>query len=214
MPFCFVLSRVSRVHGSVPWEAPVQFFCIFKSLDVNRESLSRCGPSCGMNLFQEVFDSMTKETYGIGSIHDVFSSASLSSVIPKDVERLWLHPRWFPLCLRDSFWAAVFLFSFPCHCRTATLCHHDAPWPKKERKADELARAGAMLDAGFMAEVRGKTVQHEREDVYAALQYAASFHCSVEESKDCEEIWKKAQYKWIVVDKKSKETKHGTECCT
>ena len=34
---------------------------------------------------------------GIGSIHDVFSRASLSSVFfPTGVERLWLHPRWFP----------------------------------------------------------------------------------------------------------------------
>ena len=44
-------------------------------------------------------------------------------------------------------------------------------------KADELAKAGAMLDEGFMAETRAKTVQQEREDVYAALQHAASFHC-------------------------------------
>ena len=43
-------------------------------------------------------------------------------------------------------------------------------------RADELAKAGAMLDEGFMAETRAKTVQQEREEVYAALQYAASFH--------------------------------------
>ena len=42
-------------------------------------------------------------------------------------------------------------------------------------KADELAKAGAMLDEGFMAETRAKTVQQEREEVYAALQYAVSF---------------------------------------
>ena len=30
-----------------------------------------------------------------------------------------------------------------------------------------------MLDEGFMAEARVKTVQQEREEVYAALQYAA-----------------------------------------
>ena len=41
-------------------------------------------------------------------------------------------------------------------------------------KADELAKAGAMLDEGFVAQVRAKTVQ-QREEVYAALQYAASF---------------------------------------
>ena len=55
-------------------------------------------------------------------------------------------------------------------------------------KADELAEEGAMLDEGFMAEVRAKTVQQEREEVYAALQHAASFHYLVEEWEDCEEL--------------------------
>ena len=32
-------------------------------------------------------------------------------------------------------------------------------------KADELAKAGAMLDEGFMAEARAKTMQQEREGV-------------------------------------------------
>ena len=53
-----------------------------------------------------------------------------------------------------------------------------------EENADELAKAGALLDEGFMAEVTAKTVQQERErerKVYGALQYAASFHCLVEE---------------------------------
>ena len=45
-------------------------------------------------------------------------------------------------------------------------------------KADELAKVGATLDEGLMAEIRAKTVQQEREEVHAALQYAASFHCS------------------------------------
>ena len=75
------------------------------------------------------FWQLTKETDGIGSIHDVLSRVSLSSNFPTDVERLPLHPRLFPMWLRDSFGAAVCLFSFPCHCRTATLCHRDAPCP-------------------------------------------------------------------------------------
>ena len=56
--------------------------------------------------------------------------------------------------------------------------------------AEELGKAGALLDEGFIAETRAKTVQQEREreEVYAALQYAASFHCLVEEWKDCEEL--------------------------
>ena len=55
-------------------------------------------------------------------------------------------------------------------------------------KADELAKAGAMLDEGFVAQARAKTILQEREDVYAALQYAASFHCLIEKWKDSEEI--------------------------
>ena len=47
-------------------------------------------------------------------------------------------------------------------------------------QADELAKAGALLDEGFMAKARANTNQQEREEVYAALQYAASFHCLVE----------------------------------
>ena len=44
-------------------------------------------------------------------------------------------------------------------------------------KADGLAKEGTMLDEGPMAQTRAKTVQQEREDVYAALQYVVSFHC-------------------------------------
>ena len=53
-------------------------------------------------------------------------------------------------------------------------------------KADELAKAGAMSDGGFMARARAQTVQQEREEVHAALQCAASFHHLVGEWKDCE----------------------------
>ena len=62
-------------------------------------------------------------------------------------------------------------------------------------KADELAKGGA------------------REEVYAALQYAASFHCFVEEWKDCEKLRPKPKEKWSFVDKKSEGTKHRTEWC-
>ena len=69
----------------------------------------------------------------------------------------------------------------------------------KLEKADELAKAGAMLDEGFMAEARAETMNQEREEVYVALQYAASFHCLVEEWKDCEELKLKPKEKWISV---------------
>ena len=72
-------------------------------------------------------------------------------------------------------------------------------------KADELAKEGAMLDEGFMAEAKTKTMQQEREEVYTVLQYAASFHCLVEEGKDCEELRPKPKEKWTFVDKKREE---------
>ena len=52
-----------------------------------------------------------------------------------------------------------------------------------------------MLDEGLVTEVRGVTMKHEREEVFVALQYAASFHCLVEEWKDCEETQAKAERK-------------------
>ena len=80
-------------------------------------------------------------------------------------------------------------------------------------KADELAKAVAMLDEGCMVETRAKTVQQEGEEVHAALQYAASFHCLAEEWKDCEEVKPQPKEKWIFVDQKREEMKHRTEWC-
>ena len=80
-------------------------------------------------------------------------------------------------------------------------------------KADELAKAGAMLDEGFVAEAMAKTVQQEREEVCAALQNAASFHGLVEEWNDCEELKPKPKEKWIFVNWKREELKHRTEWC-
>ena len=80
-------------------------------------------------------------------------------------------------------------------------------------KADELAKAGAMLDEGFMAERRAKTAQQERGEVHAALQFAASFRCLVERMETTEELKPKPKQKWIFVDKKREETKHRTEWC-
>ena len=47
---------------------------------------------------------------------------------------------------------------------------------RANEKADELAQEGAVLDDGLMAQARESTIQQEREEVYAALQYAASIH--------------------------------------
>ena len=64
-----------------------------------------------------------------------------------------------------------------------------------------------------MAQARAGTVQQEREEVFAALQYAASFHCLVEEWQDCEELEPKPQEKWTFANKKGEAQKHHTEWC-
>ena len=38
-------------------------------------------------------------------------------------------------------------------------------------KADELAKAGTMLDEGYMAEAKAETLQQEREEVYRLLRW-------------------------------------------
>ena len=49
--------------------------------------------------------------------------------------------------------------------------------------------------------------------MYAALQYAASFHCLVEEWKDCDELKPKPKEKWTFLDQKREQTKHRTVWC-
>ena len=49
--------------------------------------------------------------------------------------------------------------------------------------------------------------------MYVALQYAASFHCLVEELKDCEDLRPKPKEIWIFVDKRRERMKHRTEWC-
>ena len=68
------------------------------------------------------------------------------------------------------------------------------------KKADELAKAGDMLDEGFVAEARAETMQQEREEVHAALRCAASFHCLVGEWIDCDGLKPKPKEKWIFVE--------------
>ena len=79
-------------------------------------------------------------------------------------------------------------------------------------KADEPAKEGANLDGRDVAQVRAITIQQERE-VYAALPYAASFHCLVEEWHDCEALKPKPKEKCILVDKELDAEKHRTEWC-
>ena len=61
-------------------------------------------------------------------------------------------------------------------------------------KADDLAKDGAMMDGGGMAQIRATTVQQKREEVHAALQCAASFFRFVEDWHDCAEVMPKPKY--------------------
>ena len=49
--------------------------------------------------------------------------------------------------------------------------------------------------------------------MYVALQHAASFHCLVEQWKDCEELEPEPKEKWSFVDKWSEGMKRRTEWC-
>ena len=81
-------------------------------------------------------------------------------------------------------------------------------------KEGELAKDGAVLGGGFMAQVRASTVQQEREEVYAALQCAASFHCLVDEWKDCQERLPKTKSKVDLreQERRGKEASNGVVC--
>ena len=50
------------------------------------------------------------------------------------------------------------------------MSHFESFVTEGNEKADELAKEGASLDGGFVAEARAETMQQEREEVYAALQ--------------------------------------------
>ena len=72
------------------------------------------------------------------------------------------------------------------------MSHFEKFVTEGNKNVDELSKAGAMLEEGLMAEARAKTVLQEREEVYAALQYAASFHCKEYISRH-----RKSLQKWL-----------------
>ena len=49
--------------------------------------------------------------------------------------------------------------------------------------------------------------------VYVALQYAANFHCLIEQWKDCGELKPKPIEKWILLTRGVEGMKHRTEWC-
>ena len=81
-----------------------------------------------------------------------------------------------------------------------------------DERADEKAK-DVCNDGGKMAQIRGEHHSAEMKKVYAAFQYAASFHWLVEEWRDCEEVEPKPKDKWIFVDNNEKAKTHRTEWC-
>ena len=69
-----------------------------------------------------------------------------------------------------------------------------------------------MLDEGFVAEAKAKTMQQERQGVHAVLQFAVSFHCFVEEwkiVKNSSRSQKKSGFSWIRKGKKRSIVRRG-----
>ena len=72
-------------------------------------------------------------------------------------------------------------------------------------KADELAKERAMLDECFMAKTRAKTLQQEREEVFAALQCAGSFSVWWKNGrtvKGSRRSQKKSEFSWITKERR------------
>ena len=67
------------------------------------------------------------------------------------------------------------------------------------------SHVGWMRDG---AKMRASTVQQKRGGVYAAVPYAARFHCLVEVWRDCKELEPKPKEKWVEA------WKHRTACCS
>ena len=61
------------------------------------------------------------------------------------------------------------------------MSHFETFVTEGNKKADELAKAGAMLDKGFMAEARAKKRSKKEKKCAQACSNAASFHFLVEE---------------------------------
>ena len=95
------------------------------------------------------------------------------------------------------------------------LVERDIPVEVADVKAEKhVAIEMFVTEGNEKAEARVETMQQEREEVYAALQHVASFHCLVEEWKDYEELRsKKPKEKWVFMEKKSENTRHRKEWC-
>ena len=115
--------------------------------------------------------------------------------------------------------ACIIAFSAQCTRKNVDILRSLTPFRslslKAMRRRMSLAKEEAVLDVGFLWQKRELKLcrKREREEAYGALQYAASFHCLVEEWRDCEELKPKPKERWIFVDERREEAKHRTEWC-
>ena len=83
---------------------------------------------------------------------------------------------------------------------------------EQQMSLDEPATDGATMVGGEMAQIRSSTVQHRREGVYPAVQYAASFHCVLQEWHNCEELKHKPKEKFRGQNVGSQEASYRVVC--
>ena len=60
----------------------------------------------------------------------------------------------------------------------------------------------AALDGGAVTTIKVATVRQEIMEVFASLQFAATFHCSVEIWHDCDEFEPKPKETLVFVEEK------------
>ena len=112
-----------------------------------------------------------------GSIHGLWKGMRCVGPRAKDAE-LWI---FLGRIAQSSSSIMVEVVHVRAHCSRQGMQQMsllDSSSPNAMRKQTSWQKE-AMLDGGNMAPVRATTAQREREEVYAALQYAASVHCLV-----------------------------------
>ena len=62
-----------------------------------------------------------------------------------------------------------------------------------------------------MSQMKASAVRHNREELYAALWYAASLHCLVEAWHDCGELKLKPWFLWIEKEKPRSIVRNGVQ---
>ena len=92
------------------------------------------------------------------------------------------------------------------------MSHFEKFVTEGNEKADELAKEGALLDEGFMAQTRAKTVKQEREEVHS-LAVCGQFSLSGRGLERLCRAQVAAERKVGFCGQEGKEARHQTEWC-